>query len=93
MATREAAREGGNSMVFTRDRRTGEPRPLAIAAERECRDGVVAVLASRVPSLLDGSTMKKSPKIASMLVLRFTWRCPYCFVPLEELLHSIQRKT
>jgi hypothetical protein len=40
-----------------------------MAAKRECRDGVAAILASKAVSLLDGLTMKKSPKIASMLIL------------------------
>jgi hypothetical protein len=64
----------GNTMreatwVFVRDRRIDEPHPLTMAAKRECRDGVAAILASKAVSLLDGLTMKKSPKIASMLIL------------------------
>jgi hypothetical protein len=40
-----------------------------MATEGGCRDGAVAILTSRVSSLLDGSTMEKSPNIASMLIL------------------------
>jgi hypothetical protein len=65
----EGAPEGGNLMLFARDRRIGELRPLAMATERECRDGAAAILASRVPSLLDGSTTEKLPNIANMLIL------------------------
>jgi hypothetical protein len=71
-ATQEAAREGGNSMLFARGRRIGEQCLLAMATERQCRDGAALFWLAEYRVW---STMEKSPNIASMLVLPTLVRC------------------
>jgi hypothetical protein len=62
------ARESGPGKTFTcaRDSSFGEPRALAIDAERENRDSACAILENRVAILLETCIQCKSPNLANI---------------------------